>query len=101
MTSELSLSDEELAIVRQILSSHLPQGYRAFAFGSRAGGRVKPWSDLDIEIEGPEPLPLAVEARLADEFDESLLPWKVDIVDRATVSQTFGDIIDQRKVRLL
>lgn len=100
MTGELSLTDDELAAVREILSRHLAAGVRAALFGSRAGGNPKPWSDLDIVLEGFEPLPLAMMAKLADAFDESSLPWKVDLVDRSTVSAAFGEIIDAGRIEL-
>jgi predicted nucleotidyltransferase len=97
----LALSDQELKTVRAILRRHLDPQFKVYVFGSRAGGRVKPWSDLDLSIEGEEPVPLATLAALADDFDESELIWKVDLVDRATVSEAFGKIIDAHKVALL
>ena len=94
MTTSLALTDRELAEVRAILDAYLPPEYSASAFGSRAGGKPKPWSDLDIVLDGPAALPLTVLAALAEAFDESALPWKVDIVDRHAVSEAFGKIIE-------
>lgn len=98
MTGDLALEAAELAEVRAILARHLPPGARAWAFGSRAGGQPKPWSDLDLALQGPAPLPLSLLAELAEAFDESALPWKVDLVDRATVSEAFGRIIDAGRI---
>lgn len=102
MTSEPALTAEELDTVARILADCLPGGYQAFVFGSRAAGgrKLKPWSDLDLSLEGPGPLPLGTLAELADAFDRSPLPWKVDLVDRAAVSTEFGAIIDRQKVPL-
>ena len=105
MTSTLALSEGDLAIVQTILAQHLPAGVRVSVFGSRAGGDPKPWSDLDLALhcQSPmvfEPLPLALIAALAEAFDEAPLPWKVDLVDRGTVSEAFGRIIDQTAVPL-
>ncbi len=94
MTTTLALTEQELAEVRAILDAHLPPDISASAFGSRAGGQPKPWSDLDIVVNGPTALPISVLAAIAEAFDESALPWKVDIVDRQTVSEAFGKIID-------
>lgn len=96
----LALSTEELASVRAILATHLPTGFSASAFGSRVSGGAKPWSDLDLLIEGPGPLPLAALARLTEAFDESDLPWKVDLVDRAGLDQAFAAIVDAQKIAL-
>jgi predicted nucleotidyltransferase len=93
----ITLSDTELAQVRSILDAHLPPGVEVAVFGSRAGGRVKRFSDLDLVLEGPEPLPRSVLGTLADAFDESLLPFKVDLIDRRAVSDEFGAIVDATK----
>ena len=100
MTAALSLSDDEAALVRAILARHLPPGVQASVFGSRARGTAKPWSDLDLALSGEAPLPLSLLAALAEEFDESALPWKVDLVDRLTVSEAFGRIIDADAIAL-
>lgn len=55
-------------------------------------------SDLDLAIIGDSPLPLNASAALADDFAESDLPFKVDVVDWATTSESFRTIIAQSKV---
>ncbi|MEO6718294.1 MAG: nucleotidyltransferase domain-containing protein [Novosphingobium sp.] len=94
----ISLKEAEAREVRAILARHLPSNVRVFVFGSRAGGRVKPWSDLDLLLDGDSRLEFGVLARLAEDFDNSRLPWKVDIVDRAAISPEFGRIVDAGKV---
>lgn len=94
MNTAPALTPGELAEVQAILAAHLPPGVAVGVFGSRAGGTPKPWSDLDLVLEGDGPLPLALLASLAEAFDESALPWKVDLVDRRAVSAAFGAIID-------
>ena len=44
------------------------------------------------------PLSLKVSGALAEDFSESDLPWKVDVVDWATTSETFRRIIEKDKV---
>ncbi|MDF8332919.1 nucleotidyltransferase domain-containing protein [Novosphingobium cyanobacteriorum] len=94
------MSEAERAEVLEVLARHLPPGVSVGVFGSRAGGAPKSWSDLDLVLEGPEPLPLALLAELAEAFDESPLPWKVDLVDRHTVAEGFGRIIDAARIPL-
>ena len=100
MTARLVLSDGEQSIVAAILREYLPEDVSAHVFGSRAKGRIKAWSDLDLVLEGPAALPLSLIAALAEAFEESDLPWKVDLVDRKTVSDGFGQLIDQTKIAL-
>lgn len=95
--SEIALEDAELAQVRSILRAHLPEDVAVAVFGSRAGGQVKRFSDLDLVLEGPAPLPLSLLGMLAEAFDESLLPFKVDLVDRRALSESFGAIVDATK----
>jgi uncharacterized protein len=101
LTAGLSLKDEELAIVRHILRVHLPESATVHAFGSRVTGRAKPWSDLDLVIEAGSALSLECLAALAEAFDESALPWKVDLVDRANVSNEFARFIDAAKIAVI
>ena len=86
-------------IVRDILRKNVPH-HEVRAFGSRVKGRVKPYSDLDLTIISDKPLPLAISAALSDDFSESDLPWRVDVVDWATTSPTFRAIIERNKVVL-
>lgn len=94
--SIIALEPAELDLVRALLATHLGPEVKISVFGSRSGGgTLKPWSDLDLVLDAPEPLPLATIAALREAFDEAPLRWKVDLVDRRTVSEDFGALIDQ------
>ncbi len=84
-------------MVQRILLQKLP-GREVWAFGSRVKGTAKPYSDLDLVVLGEEPLPLALQASLAEAFDDSDLPWRVDVVDWATTSERFRALMAQCKV---
>jgi len=88
----LALLPGELEIVREILRRHVP-GREVWAFGSRVKGKARTFSDLDLAVLGDQPLALSVRADLAEDFSESDLPFKVDIVDWATTSERFREII--------
>jgi predicted nucleotidyltransferase len=82
------IDPHELEIVRRILQSCIPNR-SVWAFGSRATGvRLKRFSDLDLVLEGK--LSLSERARLAEEFDESPLPFKVDIVELGEAEPAFA-----------
>jgi len=95
----IDIAPDHLRIVMDILRNQVP-GLTVWAFGSRATGDAKPYSDLDLVIIGDTPLPLATWAALADAFSESDLPWRVDIIDWSTTSDAFRDIIARDKVVL-
>jgi predicted nucleotidyltransferase len=84
-------------IVRDILRRHVPDR-EVWAFGSRATGKAKPYSDLDLAVIADAPLPLQVGAALVEDFSESDLPWRVDVVDWATTQPGFRRIIARDKV---
>lgn len=93
----LQISDNEWQQVSAILQRYLPQ-YEICAFGSRVKGNAKPYSDLDLAIISDTPLPLALLAEVAEAFSESDLPWKVDLVDWATTSERFRQVIAEQKL---
>jgi len=98
MTS-IDLDTRERAIVEGILRRHVPEK-RVLAFGSRARGTAKPYSDLDLAIVSDTAIPIGLMAALTDAFSESDLRFKVDVVDWATTSSEFRKIIERDAVVL-
>lgn len=96
-TPPIDIRPEHWDIVHGILQKHVPQ-LEVWAFGSRAQWQAREFSDLDLAIIGDTPLSLDVRATLSEAFSESDLPWKVDVVDWATTSDSFRKIIAQKKV---
>ena len=88
----IDVRPEDLEKVLTILNRHLP-GREVRAFGSRVAGKAKPFSDLDLAVMGEEPLSAAVMADVQDDFRESDLPFKVDVVEWAATKDTFRSII--------
>lgn len=83
----IHMSERHWQMVAAILDQTAP-GRPVFAFGSRATGRrLKPYSDLDLAFPGR--LDAATHMNLIDAFDESLLPFKVDIIQLDTVDPKF------------
>ena len=96
-TPLIDIHPDHWAIVSSILHKHVPQ-YEVWAFGSRAAWKAKRFSDLDLVIITDSPLSLNISAGLNDDFSESDLPWKVDVLDWATTSESFRKIIERNKV---
>ena len=65
-----------------------PKNQRAsLAFGSRATGRARPHSDLDLLLLDPPRLTWAQRADLRDAFEASELPFGVDVVEAAGLAE--------------
>lgn len=95
----IDINPTEWGIVSAILRRHVP-GCAVWAFGSRAKWTAKPYSDLDLAVITDQALDWSVSAALADDFSESDLPFKVDVVDWASTNEAFRKIIDNDKVVL-
>ena len=97
MTKPLDIRPHDLAIVLQILQGCLPAYAKVWVFGSRAKWTTKDSSDLDLAIDAGRPLKRNEQAELADAFEESDLPYKVDIADWHSISESFKEAISDRK----
>ena len=98
--SGIDLTADQRAIVEEILRAHAP-GLAVRVFGSRATGRARPLSDLDLVVMTEEPLSLERVADMRDAFSESDLPFRVDLLDWAGVSAAFRRRIDETAVVLI
>ena len=88
----IDLNPKHFETVQHILAKHVP-GCEVRAFGSRVKWTAKDYSDLDLAIVGSKPLTLRQGHRLAEAFEESDLPIRVDVLDWHTISEEFKRII--------
>lgn len=95
----IDITKEDWEIVRDILRRHVPDR-TVWAFGSRAKGTAWRYSDLDLAIITETPLPFDIAGAMREDFSESDLPFRVDILDWATTSDQFRRIVEQDKVVL-
>ncbi len=100
MTKTIDLTQSDLAIVAGILRAHLPQGTRAWVFGSRATGSARRYSDLDLALEAGAPLGPDVLGNVTEALSESDLPYKADVIDLRSVDRNFRAIIEAEMVAL-
>jgi predicted nucleotidyltransferase len=98
----LYIEQRHLELVKKILTDNLKNaGVTVYVFGSRATGRAVKYSDLDLAVDysGAE-LPFEIYTKLKNAFENSLLPYKVDIVDLNTISEEFKNNIKNDLVKL-
>jgi len=107
----LAVRPEHRQIVRAVLRAVLPEWppqsgrggagkVKIYVFGSRARGTLKKAADLDLAIDAGRKLTPREEAELKEKFEESDLPYKVDIVDLHAVSDAFAKIIRDHNILL-
>ena len=99
-TSPVDIRPDHLAIVQGILRVHLPAGFKVWVFGSRANWTTKDSSDLDLAVEGAVRLDHKSMIGLEVAFEESDLPYTVDVVDLKAVSSNFRQIVEDQRLSL-
>ena len=91
----VDVSAEQLALIVAIVGRHVP-GAEVLAFGSRVRGGAKKHSDLDLVVRSATSMSLATLGELRLAFQESDLPFRVDVVDWHAISDSFRSIIAER-----
>ena len=95
----IEISTTDLELVKDILRKHIPD-CEVIAYGSRVTGKSRRYSDLDLSIIGEKELPLRTLGDLQEDFEESDLPFRVDLHDWWDTSETFREIIKQKYVTI-
>jgi predicted nucleotidyltransferase len=77
-------------LTKQIVLQHiLANQFKVFLFGSRVCGNAKKFSDIDVGILGNCKFSTLLRFQIEEDIDESLVPFKVDIVDFFNVDEKF------------
>lgn len=93
----IEVSKAQQEIIFRILQDHVPDCC-VWAFGSRATCTAKDYSDLDLAIVGKEKLTDKTLADLKEAFQESDLPFRVDVLDWNGISKEFRQVIEKKYV---
>lgn len=100
MTAPIDVRPQDLETVKSILRDALPSGSGVWAFGSRATWKTTDSSDLDLAVDAGRKLNLAKMTELSEAFENSNLPYTVDLVDWHAVAPTFKNLIEKDRVRI-
>jgi predicted nucleotidyltransferase len=92
--------DRYLDEVRRIVLDRVGgRGVVVYLFGSRARGTAGQASDIDLALDGGEPLPPGLLSDLREALEESWVPFTVDLVDLATAGPDLRARVDEEGVR--
>ena len=91
----IDVSPHQLEVIRKILDKHAP-GCEVRAFGSRVTRTAKDYSDLDLAVVGKEKLASKTLYALKEDFEESDLPFRVDVLDWHAISKEFQKVIEKK-----
>lgn len=95
----VDMTAEQRATVLALLERHLP-GVAAWVYGSRAKWTARPQSDLDLVVFATPEQSGRVGA-LREAFEESNLPFRVDLFVWETVPESFRELIKTEHVVLV
>ncbi|MDD5687019.1 MAG: nucleotidyltransferase domain-containing protein [Elusimicrobia bacterium] len=91
----ISVSPLHLKIIKEILHKYVPN-CEVRVFGSRITDTVKNYSDLDIVIVSENKLSKKNLYSLKEAFEESDLPFRVDVLDWNNISPEFREVISKK-----
>lgn len=90
------LINQSEAYIRRFLKERIPPQARVYIYGSRSR-RDNRWnSDYDLWIDAD--ISRKVIAELTDQFDESFVPFKVDIVTTPHLHGRFAERVKQEAI---
>jgi uncharacterized protein len=88
----IDYNEKYISMIKEIIFSVIDKNeYKVFMFGSRATQKFKNYSDVDVGILGKKPLG-KLYYKIINLIEESVIPYKVDIVDFALVDEKFKNI---------
>lgn len=90
----LDLAENHLTLIKAILHQFVPDA-EVRAFGSRLKGEARSYSDLDLVAIGKTKIDRQKMICLKEAFEESKLPFRVEILDWHKISDNFKKIIEK------
>ena len=91
----IQIEKKHLEMVLQILHKY---PYSFYAYGSRIKGNARKYSDLDLCYQ--ENIPVLLTRKIKEEFQESNLPFRVEIADWNRMSLEFQDLIKKDLIKI-
>lgn len=95
----INVADEQMEMIRAILAQYVPDA-EVRAFGSRTDGTARKHSDLDVAIVGDKKMEFSTLNRLREAFEDSELPFRVDVLDWHSISESFRSVIAKHYIVL-
>ena len=81
--------------ITSTIHQYLPDTTKIYLFGSCAMGTNKPNSDIDILLDTGNPIDLTIISKINNDFEESDLPYRIDLVDSALTSSNFKKVTEK------
>lgn len=83
----IDLEEKYINFIREMVKKYL-QDCKIYLFGSRVKNTAKKYSDIDIALKADN-LNEKILLKIKNEFEDSTLPYEVDIIDLNNISEQF------------
>jgi len=93
--NKVSLTPDQLKLIKDILKQYP----NTVIYGSRVRGSNKQYSDLDVCLK--DPITAYEYELLVEKFENSDLPFKIDLSEYQKLSVNFKKVIDTHGILLL
>lgn len=94
----IDLDSQYIKLIKEIISNEL-KTYKLYIFGSRAKNTARKYSDIDIAIDSPL-LTDKIKSKIGFEFENSTIPYEVDIIDLNNITDSFKNLIKNDLIEL-
>ncbi len=91
---ELDLELKYVNFIRDKILALIPD-VEIYFFGSRTQGKALEYSDVDVALKSSDKIPIEKMLQLKAQFEESTIPYKIDIVDLNNLKAEFKKIIEK------
>ena len=82
-------------VIIDILNKNIPENTKVYAFGSRVKGTTKQYADLDLALSASGIIEQIIIDKLNIAFENSCIPFKIDIVDLNNIDKEFYQAIEK------
>ncbi|NLK63365.1 MAG: nucleotidyltransferase domain-containing protein [Fusobacteria bacterium] len=93
----INAKEEELKYIVDTINKYI-SNCEIRVFGSRIKGNSKKYSDIDLAIVTEKKIEWCIIGKIKDEFAESELPYRVDVLDWNGIDENFRKIIDKKYI---
>ena len=95
----IDLENKYIEFIKNTINNVLTD-VEIYIFGSRVQGVAKKYSDVDIALRSSEKIKFSDILRIKSLFENSIFPYKVDIVNLDSVTPEFLSIIEKDMIKI-
>lgn len=98
---QINLEERYLDRIKNIINSIiLDDNLEIYVFGSRATGKARQYSDVDIALKLNEKIDTNKISKINIELENTTIPYEVDVIDLNSISDSFKKCIEKDLIKV-